>query len=757
MAHPVAPGIPPRGSRGAPCYHAPVASRGIRAGILAAVVVAVVAALLLLGGGERPPADPALRAPSAAPRAPEEPDSPVPAPPPPVAPTSPGAEAGEAEPPSPPPGAGILVVAVVGLPSAAPMEGASVELRDGEGRGEILGVRATGADGVARFEGLARDAVAVRVAAPGRVPESTYVSDLLLPGERSITVDLEPGLALGGIVLAASSRTPVPGARVVAELGGSIGGQSSHHSDPELTETVADGEGRFRVDGIPRNEIVTLSAEAPGFVRGGRSLMLGEGAEEHPPVELVLAPAARAGGVVLDPEGRPVPGASVRSWPADPGEVEGALANIESRQGPWGWGLGQDCPVKSGEDGRFTVEGLAVGVGHRFSARAPGFARSLFTDPPVAADAPGQELAVEIRLRRAASLRVLVVDAEGTPAAASRVHIDLEPGDRLAPDAGETGTFRFPDLPPGEYRVVAESAGFTHAAEAFVLAEGEAKEARMVLAAKAPPPPAEPAPPEAKPGTARLRLVPPPGETLPARYSASVVETLHGRGVGFTRALVDGLVVLEDLPAGPVRLVVAVEGYAPVVRDVEVGSGEERDLGPVTLDAGAELSGTVLDRAGRPLPGARVLVSLPGIMGDAVATAGTDGRYRVTRLPQGDLYVRVAAEGLLDGRETVAVGPGVTARAFTLVPPVRVRGTARDAAGKGVEESSVVFLLQDEAPPGVPRETTEYPGEEGVFDTEIAAGSYVVEVRDGKGAVLARAEAVFGEEAEGRIDLPLSR
>lgn len=718
------------------------------AGLLA-LALAGGAAFLLFGGEPRGEVPEVERGPSVG--APARPSSG----PPPTAPAVPADPPKPEKPPDPTPdpaALGVLVVTVVGLPSGAPLEGATVEVRlsDAEDRSPPLLSRATGAGGLARFEGLEPDEVRIRATAPGRVPGRMAVSDLRKPGERAVTVDLQPGVALGGIVLAAGSRGPVGGARVVAEKGGRIGGMSTFTTHAFLMDTTADAEGRFRVDGIPRKEIVTLRAFAPGFVPGTRSLLLGEGAEEHPAIEILLSEAASAAGIVLDPEGRPVAGASVKEYPEDPTGERTPLERLEEVQGPWGQGLGRFCEVKTGKDGRFVLQGLSLGVPYRFCASGRGFARSPLTDPPVTADAPGQELVVEIRLRRPSVLVVSVLDPEGARPREAKALID-DGGGLYSTDADPDGTFRFGELIAGSYTLVGRAAGLQSVRETVALGAEETKEVLLRLGRIERP--AAEAPPPAKPGKARIRLVPPAGSALPARVTVAVENARKGGGVGWTRSWSEGLVLLDDLPAGLARIVISVEGFAPVIREVEVPPGEERDLGTATLDTGAELSGTVQDAAGRPLAGARVWVQLPGFMEDAVATTGADGRYRVPRLPNGDLHVRVASQGMLDLRETVAVAPGVNSRTFLLAPAVAVRGTVRNGEGKPVEGVIVAFLLQGEAPPGARSEEWDTTDGNGAWDLAVVAGSYAVEVRDGKGGVLHRQEAAFDGKSEGRLDL----
>jgi protocatechuate 3,4-dioxygenase beta subunit len=737
-----------------------MAERGRGRGLLAIVVLALlgVLAFFLLRGSDSPaptpvaPPRPALPAVAAAPKTPSNPAAPPPSE------DAPPASELEADAPKPGgPGAGTLVVTVVAMPSSAPIEGAVVAVRDGTEEPKLVAQQTTGPDGVARFEKLELDEVRVDARAPGRVPGKDWVSGLHESGEHAVKLSLEPGDALGGVVLAAKDRRPLAGAKVVVEFGGDIGFMSSTYSDPELSDTIADADGRFRIDGIPRKEIVTFFASAPGYVRGRRCLMLGEGAEGHPAVELLLEEGCTAEGAVLDPDGNPVAGAWVWIWKVDGAVSEDALARFDGRIGAWGPGPGTAGETKSREDGSFRFEGLALGTPYRLAARGGPFARSRPTDPPVVADAQGQALRVDIRLRRPSVLRVKVVDPKEAAVVGATVQIDDGMTGVVEP---EGGGHRFDPLIAGEYRLEVIAPGFEPAKQTVSLGEAETKEVRVDLVPVKPAPPSTPGPPGTtapKPGKARLRIVVPAGETLPARVQVARENLKVGGGGSGTEDLKDGIVEVNYIVAGvSTRIAIYAEGYAPAVRDVELAEGEERDLGDVPLDQGAELTGTVRDVEGKPVAGARLMVDLPAYQ-NAVGTTGADGRFRITRLPMGELSVQVGAMGMLDGTDKFTVVAGGVTRTYTLVPAVKVKGSLKGADGKPPEGMHAVFRLQGEVPTGVSREFAAYPDDDGTFDVDVAAGAYVVEVQRNQegGEVLLRREIAVEAKAPPRVDLTL--
>jgi hypothetical protein len=245
----------------------------------------------------------------------------------------------------------------------------------------------------------------------------------------------------------------------------------------------------------------------------------------------------------------------------------------------------------------------------------------------------------------------------------------------------------------------------------------------------------------------------PEGAAAPATVTVEVVDVEGGGGYGNGEPWKGGSVTFENVPPKARRLVVAVEGFAPVVRDVTLDPGEERDLGDVLLDPGAEVSGRVTDPAGRPIAGARVQAEMPGFMEEAVATADAEGRFRLSHLPVGEERLTAAAEGFLDLEETVTVAAGVNAHDFSLVVAATLRGRVRDAEGKAAPQVKVVYRMETSLPVGRQAPGEVWTDEDGRFEERVAPGRWTVEARDAEDRVLAsRTVAV---EARGTADADL--
>lgn len=160
----------------------------------------------------------------------------------------------------------------------------------------------------------------------------------------------------------------------------------------------------------------------------------------------------------------------------------------------------------------------------------------------------------------------------------------------------------------------------------------------------------------------------------------------------------DGSFLLGELPDGPLLLAFFREGYATVVQEVSLRSGEELSLGETRLtrtDGGtpaANLSGRVVRSDGTPLSGAVVHLAREHVE-QTSATTDQDGRYRFAMLSSGlvdiaatkDAFATGMIRNLLVSGETTAsdlvLGPG------TSTPPM-FGGLGGGAAGGGAAGGS---------------------------------------------------------------------
>ncbi len=141
------------------------------------------------------------------------------------------------------------------------------------------------------------------------------------------------------------------------------------------------------------------------------------------------------------------------------------------------------------------------------------------------------------------------------------------------------------------------------------------------------------------------------------------------------------------------------------------------DLGVFELGRGSEVRGTVVDPAGAPLPGARVLLVTPE--GHAETLTGPEGRFRFSGVEPGRYDLGVAAAGFpIAAERGLSVRGPVTLEPLALGPGIEVTGEIEDATGAPVagvwvrvsHDSSVPYFLARIDDPPAPRARTGIDG-----------------------------------------------
>jgi protocatechuate 3,4-dioxygenase beta subunit len=174
-----------------------------------------------------------------------------------------------------------------------------------------------------------------------------------------------------------------------------------------------------------------------------------------------------------------------------------------------------------------------------------------------------------------------------------------------------------------------------------------------------------------------------------------------------------GRFTIDGLGAGALKLGVRHPGFAPYDADnVPRPAAQDGELEPIQLERGVLLAGRVVDDAGRPVAGARVL-RLPGTASDPLrnaagalaATTAGDGSFLVDTLAVGAWALRIESEGHpyagLTGRTTVA-GERVEGLLVQLEPSADIRGrvTGQPPAGRTMDQLRVRARSVDAAQGG---------------------------------------------------------
>lgn len=345
---------------------------------------------------------------------------------------------------------GALRVAVVWRSDGAPVAGVQVELYR-QGLRRAVRVVRTPDDGVARFADL---------------PPGDYRASILAlphaPCEMQVEAgdEVERDLPVRGdarlrVMVTADDGVPWPGALVWAldHLGGPRGGRVLGRTDaagvleyrglpPATVWARADGREPSRLHALP-GDLARRSRSAPHEL----SLVLG-------------GAAAAVHGVVTDPDGRTVPGATVAVAVVDEfGAVDDPV----------------EVTTTTDAAGRFALTEVPVGE-RNIVAIAPGFAVI-----EARVETKAQEVAfVELQLRRGASVRGTVLDAGGQPAAfvlvtagtdGGPIGIQHHGGQVQTARTDAAGRYRIDGIAPGSGRILIHVSPISK--RAFTFVDGE--------------------------------------------------------------------------------------------------------------------------------------------------------------------------------------------------------------------------------------------------------------------------------------------
>ncbi|MBI5067183.1 MAG: carboxypeptidase regulatory-like domain-containing protein [Deltaproteobacteria bacterium] len=451
--------------------------------------------------------------------------------------------------------------------------------------------------------------VAARIPAPVAAPVRAAAPSAVAPGA-------EGRGAFSGRVLSAADGSPVAGAELTFALGGAA---SSAHSD---------GAGAFRFEPPFRGLWTLAAASAAGFLpfapEWGTSPVLLDarpGAEVSG-IEVVLQPAVRYRGLVLDPEGRPVAGAEVRLLGAAAGNS--ALSPLPER-------------LASEPDGGFTFE---APDGAWLEARAPGFSPARAELDREARASRRLVLRLGAAGERAAALLAIsgTVERDGAgPLAGALVTATGRGAELPAAQAvtGADGRFTLSDLPDGGYRVSASAPGLAPA--------------RRV----------------ARAGASDLVLRLSPGGSLAGRVrdrasgapvAPFLVTVVHASRREPSRSLAvidaEGRFAIDGLAPGAAEVLVSSPSHAPSPpQAVTIPDGGPPATVEVLLSPPAGITGLVRDRASRqPIAGAEV--EAEGLADRLAifpvrqrATTDALGSFTLSGLPEGRVSLFTRAEG----------------------------------------------------------------------------------------------------------------
>jgi hypothetical protein len=212
-----------------------------------------------------------------------------------------------------------------------------------------------------------------------------------------------------------------------------------------------------------------------------------------------------------------------------------------------------------------------------------------------------------------------------------------------------------------------------------------------------------------------------------------------------------GQFVLRDIPVGEVSVSVRAEGYLPKDAPALVfADGEEAPPVEISLEPGVEVQGRVTTSTGQPLPDVRVSAAADGAEEEATVESDEEGRFRFPGLPRGTVTLDFQHAGYVSARRSFDTAD-TTRVDVALAPGLSLKGVVL-SGGVGVPDAYVnASSSAADADDGSAKS-----GEGGTFTIEgLSPGRYTVTASNGDEGE-ARLENVEVEKA-GLLRLVLER
>jgi hypothetical protein len=556
-------------------------------------------------------------------------------------------------------------------------------------------------------------------------------------------------------------------------------------------------DGVFRIEGIPNGRWIA-DAFAPGYISpGGVELEAGRGVPE-----LALTRGGAIEGRVLDGDGHPIAGASVRALTAGPNPVEQSQQVDDDRlrrfsgrtaaplppsdalasdpqliaRGELGVMVGPIPPIPppgaqlaqpaalvdvsglageppplpvdparasiwiTGSDGRYRIRGLSKGK-VTVLAQAQGFAEARGKQVSVAT---GDLVTnVDVVLTPGTMIGGRVTDQHGAPVVGASLAIQPEVGATVEGFSDADGEYKLGPV-TGKVELRANAYGHVDVRRSLELppargANPTDRREDIVLAA------------------ADAILAGTLEDVTGAPVAGAHLEVIGGGGEGrHAIVAVDGTFSIEMLPPGPLR--VRVEHPAYPVDELDAVASTAGEHVHLRLPLGGGIEGAVVDNASSaPIAGIAITAAGPG---NATAEAMTDkdGRWKLGPLKPGHWKIEVKQPGYLaQARELDA--PAARTPGATSVRDVRIDlargallgGTVRDSRGQRVASAHVIVKLANGT--GAPVEgDTDAQGEFRLHDCPTGDVSVIATRSDQGGSV--RATVRPGDEVLGlQIDI----
>jgi len=441
--------------------------------------------------------------------------------------------------------------------------------------------------GTAKFEALRTGKVRVRT---DRLDSST-VAEIRGGETTEIDLDLKVALLVSGIVVD-HAGAPIGGALI--DLGTAAMGECDAET---VTSTAADGTFAVRTC---FNSFVLVGARAGGYAASPLQSVSGtDGDAVKVSIEL-SSPGGMVDGVVLAPDGAPVPDALVRIG-------NGRMDVIEaSYQG----GAPLPVQVRTDAEGRFHAVGIAPGP-QPVMVRAIGFAPWAGTCEVAA----NQTVQIPIRMSAGVTCVGIVRGSDGAPASKVDVRVG-EQGEflQLRARTAEDGTFTLADLPVGETDLTVRTRDLGKGAARVHGDAGATVHCELQLSTGL---------------SLRGRVLDESGAPVAGAWLDFVSEVAAERWIGSSYTDAEGRFTVVNCPEGLLMLVDArATGIVPMERrGIDPRAGDlllevKRETAPH-----AHIVGKVVGPDGEPCAGNVVDAWRQKPRGSAMHVIGADGRF----------------------------------------------------------------------------------------------------------------------------------
>jgi hypothetical protein len=499
-----------------------------------------------------------------------------------------------------------------------------------------------------------------------------------------------------GRVLAADSGRPVKRARVFVSAAEMPGGRGMLTDDSGVFDLAELPAGRYTLT-VSKSGFVSLSYGQRRPLQAGTPLQLNDG-QQLKGVDFQLPRGGVISGRILDEDGEPVPGASVsvmryqyqqgerrlsqagngqtddrgqfRVWGLMPGDYYiNALARQQNFGGPFGgpFGGGRGGPAAGpggGRGGRGAPAAVSADDQEQLNYAPTYYPGVTNVDQarPITLGV-SQELGdinFNLQLVRTALISGHVINPDGTPTTSGNVQLMPEAGTTRGVQIGRNvgsriqwdGAFALPNVPPGRYVIRARGQDTDppqYASTAIAVTGEDVDDVRVVL----------------QPGgslTGTVSFLPggtPVPDITQMRITAPSTEQGPPGPQPNARVDKDGKFSMDGVSAGPhlirpnggmrgwVLKAVTINGRDVTDTPIDVRSGQTvSNVAIVFTDKQNEISGTITDQSGTPMPDYTVLAfptdsTLWRPQARQIMTTRPDqtGKYRIRGLPTGEYFL----------------------------------------------------------------------------------------------------------------------